>query len=75
MSMLGLCQWLANTDFATALRGSSWVYPIVLTSHLVVLALFGGMLLMSDLRLLGFALTEAMGLFCLMMAFVLLVAF
>ena len=58
MSILALCRWLANTDFATALRGSSWVYPIVLTSHLVVLALFGGMLLMSDLRLLGFALTD-----------------
>jgi hypothetical protein len=58
MFFLSLCQWLQNTNWATAIRQSSWVYPIILASHLTGIALFGGMLLVSDLRLLGFALTK-----------------
>jgi hypothetical protein len=58
MSLLSICQWLQNTDWATAIRQSSWVYPILLASHLTGIALFGGMLLVSDIRLRGFALTK-----------------
>jgi len=53
MSLLELFQWLQNTDTATALRESAWVYPIVMATHLTGMALFGGMILMTDLRLLG----------------------
>jgi hypothetical protein len=58
MSLLSTCQWLQNTDWATAIRQSRWVYPAILASHLTGIALFGGLLLVSDLRLLGFALTK-----------------
>jgi len=40
----------------TALRGSANVYPIVLSLHMIGIAFFGGMILMTDLRLLGLVL-------------------
>src|SRR5579863_5668113 len=55
MSLLSIAQWVQDTDFFTALRGSENVYPIVMTTHLAAIALFGGMVLMTDLRLLGWA--------------------
>jgi hypothetical protein len=51
--LLSFAQWIQATDFFTALRGSAYVYPIVLTLHMCGIALFGGMVLMTDLRLLG----------------------
>jgi len=39
----------------TALRESGLVYPIVMTGHLTGMALFGGMIAITDLRLLGWA--------------------
>jgi hypothetical protein len=51
--LLEFVQWIQLTDFFTALRGSAYVYPIVLSLHMVGIALFGGMILMTDLRLLG----------------------
>ena len=45
---------LQSIDFLTALRESALVYPIVLSTHLACIALFGGMILFTDLRLLGF---------------------
>lgn len=69
MSLFTLCQWLQSTDLGTSIRESSYVYPVILSSHLTGIAVFGGMLVMSDLRLLGFALTslpisEVAGRFC-----------
>ena len=53
MTLLAIFQWLQSTEVATALRESSWVYPIVMATHLTGMALFGGMILISDMRLLG----------------------
>jgi hypothetical protein len=58
MSIQGLCQWLEQTALCTALRESNDVYPILLTGHLAALAVLGGLLLVSDLRLIGFALKD-----------------
>jgi len=55
MSLLSLAQQVQSTDFFTAMRGSAYVYPIVLTLHLIAIALFGGMILLVDMRLLGWA--------------------
>ena len=55
MSVLSFAQWLQSTGFATALRGSWYVYPIVLSLHLVFIACFGGMIFVGNLRLLGAA--------------------
>lgn len=35
-----------------------WVYPIIMATHLSCIAVFGGMILMTDLRLLGLALRD-----------------
>ena len=44
---------MQSIDFLTALRESALMYPIVLGTHLACIAVFGGMILMTDLRLLG----------------------
>jgi len=47
---------IQSIDFLTAIRESALVYPIILTTHLACIAVFGGMILMTDLRLLGLTL-------------------
>jgi len=47
---------IQSIDFLTAIRESALVYPIILGTHLTCIAVFGGMILMTDLRLLGFCL-------------------
>jgi hypothetical protein len=49
-------RWVAGTGFFTALRESGLPYPVVMSLHLSSIAIFGGAILMTDLRLLGFAL-------------------
>ena len=55
MSLLSVFQWLQQTEFATALRESALVYPTVMATHLTGMALFGGMIFLTDLRILGIA--------------------
>jgi hypothetical protein len=56
--MLAFVQWLQATAFFTAFRGSWYVYPIVMSTHLAAIALFGGMILMVDMRILGLAMKK-----------------
>jgi hypothetical protein len=56
--LLSFAQWIQLTGFFTALRGSAYVYPIILSLHMIGIAFFGGMILMTDLRLLGLALRK-----------------
>jgi hypothetical protein len=56
--LLSFAQWIQLTTLFTALRGSANVYPIVLSLHMIGIAFFGGMILMTDLRLLGWALRK-----------------
>jgi hypothetical protein len=53
MSLLELCQWIQDTQISTAIRESIWVYPIILSVHLLALGTSVGTLLWFDLRLLG----------------------
>ena len=53
-----IAQAIQDTSFFTALRESGLPYPIVLSAHLTCIAVFGGLILMSDLRLLGLALNN-----------------
>jgi hypothetical protein len=55
MPLASLFHAIQETDFATAIRESALVYPVIMTCHLTAIALFGGMILMTDLRLLGLA--------------------
>src|SRR5580658_7824824 len=56
--LLSFAQWIQFTTSFTALRGSANVYPIVLSLHMIGIAFFGGMILMTDLRLLGWGLRK-----------------
>jgi hypothetical protein len=53
--LLNLALWIQATAFFTYLRGSGYVYPSILSLHMVAIAFFGGMILMTDMRLLGLA--------------------
>jgi hypothetical protein len=52
---LSFAQWVQSTGFFTELRGSGYVYPVILSLHMVMISFFGGMILMTDMRLLGWA--------------------
>ena len=54
--ILSFLEWLQNVPFFAELRGSAYAYPIVLALHLTFISLFAGMLLATDLRLLGWTL-------------------
>ena len=58
MSVLSICQWVQSTGFFTDLRSSWYVYPVVMSLHMAGIALFGGMVLAVDLRLLGVAMRK-----------------
>lgn len=51
--LLSFAQYIQSTAFFTAFRGSAYIYPVVLSLHMVAIAFFGGMILMTDMRLLG----------------------
>jgi hypothetical protein len=55
MSFLRFCQWLSETPFSIWLRESPYPYPVLLIIHIVTIALFGSMVVMGNLRVLGWA--------------------
>ena len=55
MSMHALLEWIESTDLSTAIREGALYYPIIGGVHLLGIALFGGMVLATDFRLLGWA--------------------
>ena len=48
-----LCRWLQDLSWATDLRESEWMFPIVEGTHVIALALSVGTLMVMDLRLAG----------------------
>lgn len=50
--------WVQSTDFMTYIRESGLTYPVIMSTHLACIAVFGGMIVMTDLRLLGVALQD-----------------
>lgn len=48
---------IQDTNFFTSVRESGLAYPVIMSTHLASIALFGGMIVMTDLRLLGLAMT------------------
>jgi hypothetical protein len=56
MSLLSFCQWLQETDVSVAIREGALLYPIIGGIHLLAIALFGGMVLAADVRMLGWGL-------------------
>jgi hypothetical protein len=55
---VSIAETIQSIGFLTDFRESALVYPVVLTTHLSCIAVFGGMILMTDLRLLGLAMKD-----------------
>ena len=55
MSVASIFHAIEESGLATDIRESALVYPLIMTTHLTAIAVFGGMILMTDLRLLGLA--------------------
>jgi hypothetical protein len=53
MSFFNFCQWLSQTSLSIWLREAPYPFPILLMIHVTSLALFGGMVVMGNLRVLG----------------------
>ena len=49
---------IQSIGFLTDLRESALVYPVIMTTHLATIATFGGMILITDLRLLDVAMRK-----------------
>jgi hypothetical protein len=58
MTIAEISHAIQTTGFFTSVRQSALFYPAVMATHLTCIAIFGGMILMTDLRLLGLALTS-----------------
>jgi hypothetical protein len=58
LSLYSIFESIQNTSLMTWVEQTPWVYPIVMATHLSCIAVFGGMILMTDLRLLGLALRD-----------------
>jgi hypothetical protein len=56
--ILEFFRWVQSTDFMTFIRESGLTYPIIMSTHLACIAIFGGMIVITDLRLLGATLRE-----------------
>jgi len=56
VALLSIAHDIQSVGFLTDIRESALVYPVIMTTHLCAIAAFGGMILMTDLRLLGWAL-------------------
>jgi len=55
---MSIAETIQSIGFLADLRESALVYPIVMSTHLACIAVFGGMILMTDMRLLGLAMTD-----------------
>ncbi|MGH9254657.1 MAG: hypothetical protein ACRD3C_08815, partial [Vicinamibacterales bacterium] len=53
MSLFDVCEWLGNTPWSIALHESRYAFLVVLTVHVLTLAVFVGTAVLTDLRLLG----------------------
>lgn len=58
MSLAEIGRVVQDVGIFTAIRESTLAYPILLSSHLACIALFGGLILVTNLRLLGWVLPE-----------------
>jgi hypothetical protein len=56
MSLFSFCQWLSQTPLSIWLREAAYPFPVLIIIHVISIALFGGMVVMGNLRVLGKAL-------------------
>ncbi len=51
--LLTSVQWIQNTGMFVYLRSSAYLYPVILAFHLSAISVFGGMIVFTDLSMLG----------------------
>jgi hypothetical protein len=56
MSLYDFCRWLHDTSWATGIRESTLLFPVIETIHVLGLSLSVGTIAVIDLRLLGLGL-------------------
>jgi hypothetical protein len=56
--LLLFCRWLSHTGISHMIRDSTYDFAIVEVSHLLALAIFGGAVLLVDLRFLNLGFTS-----------------
>ena len=55
MSILDFFTWCENSALGEAIRASRWLFPAIESLHLLGLAMMGGVVLLVNLSLMGFA--------------------
>jgi hypothetical protein len=55
LALLALWQWLITAPASMLIRESRWLFPVIVTLHIIGLVLFLGLTVMLDLRLIGVA--------------------
>ena len=58
MTAFQIADSIQSIGFLTYIRESGYTYPVIMASHLASIAVFGGLILATDLRLLGVAFTD-----------------
>jgi hypothetical protein len=58
MSIASISHAIQSTGLATYVRESELLYPMIMTTHLACIAFFGGLIAITDLRLLGLVMKE-----------------
>jgi hypothetical protein len=58
MTLASVGRTIQDVGAFTAIRESSYVYPVILSAHVACIALFGGLILLTNLRLLEWSLTD-----------------
>jgi hypothetical protein len=58
MTLAEISHQIQSIGFLTYIRESGYTYPMILSTHLATIAVFGGMILMTDFRILGWAMKE-----------------
>src|SRR6266478_646125 len=58
MSLLEICHALQDSSFGTSLRESQFLFPLIETMHVLGLALSVGVIVITDLRLIGMAMAR-----------------
>lgn len=60
LGILDFLQWLENSSWASMIRQSLWLYPVLEVIHITGIVVLTGAAILFDLRLLGFSKTVPM---------------
>ena len=58
MTLLGVCEWLQNTSWASGVKQSSWQFPVIESIHSLALSVMLWPAALLDMRLLGIVMNK-----------------